>query len=1322
MTINLNEMKRFVLISIYTLLSSLAIVGRAETNSIHIPIQQISTDNGLSHTTVLSIYRDEFGFVWIGTTDGLNRFDGHSVTTFRYDSEDDTSIKANNITEICGNGNGLIYIKGQKCLISYDLRKERFKTIHEDGINAITYSNGLHYASGNMVFRINPDNSEECIYKHNEPTHISTIRVIRFDTEGNMFIATSSNDIIRVSPDGRQRKFRFENIYSLDTDEYGNTWVSTRTSGFIRIDPDGNCSEYIFKGNSQQALDRNNVRSVVHAYGSKYYIGTYDGLLLYDITDGEIQSLTYDLRRGFENHAVRLLYKSGNLLFIGSFHAGFQYYNTEEGFQQTFAPAFHHGTLSSPIISSVCKDIRGILWIGSISGGLTVIDPERRIDPGLHRKIKSCKMLYNIKGMHYDRVSDELWITTFSEGLVRIDISDNTLEEISLGEPIQNIIKIMPLDQDRLILCSTIDGLFSLNKKTMKISSLNSSFGLGNIGVINDIAVYDDKLWICTDNQILKIDLASNRIINKYSTSTFPGMLAEHTIRCIFCRSNGELWAGTSGAGIFRYDCEHDSFINCTAGKYHGNNFINHITEGNLYQNRLYFATNDGISILDTENCHFDIINRSSMLPLSITDFVYVSDDSTIYCSGMQGLYAAKEETISKSDPQNPRFLITGLMVDNQKVVPDDNDSSPLAVSTLFQKSITLKHSISSVAFEVANSSLDPSSNLSFEYMLEGFDTEFIKPYSNTIHYTNLTPGRYTLHVRSYGSDIDSEKMDIRILPPVYARWWFICAIILLSCIITYTITSYYINKRQLNDKLREAEREREMTQAKVEFFANVSHEFRTPLTLINSYLEVMLLSNSMSPENYRNLNGALANTTKLRDMINEFIDASKSDGQIRLNMTYSFVRSFVYEYYTVFADYAQQKNINLVFESNVDENLSVAFDRIHIGRALSNLITNAFKYTSGSGTIKFEISQDKEYLHICVEDNGRGIQKEDIGNVFRRFWQEKDANEGLAAKGSGIGLSYVKTIVELHNGKVGVSSVPGVSTRFTISLPINNSLCGYVPPFSSVIDAEEDIDQLTEREEGASDRYNVMIVEDNDELRGLLQRIFSNHFNVITAPDGAIALSTIEQNPVDLVVSDVMMPNMSGIELCNILKSQPSTSHIPVVLLTALNAEGSIIKGLNTGADDYITKPFSTKILVARCNNILAMRKQLQLKYQVSAESNIEMLTENHIDSDILQKAIQIIESNLSAPSFDIIDFAQELGLSRTSLFNKIKSLTGMTPNNFMIDIKLKHAANSLLKNGSDNVSNIAYACGFNTLSHFNKLFKKTYGMTPSEYRASHK
>ena len=246
------------------------------------------------------------------------------------------------------------------------------------------------------------------------------------------------------------------------------------------------------------------------------------------------------------------------------------------------------------------------------------------------------------------------------------------------------------------------------------------------------------------------------------------------------------------------------------------------------------------------------------------------------------------------------------------------------------------------------------------------------------------------------------------------------------------------------------------------------------------------------------------------------------------------------------------------------------------------------------------------------------------------------------------------------------------------------------------------------------------MIIEDNTELRNLLQRIFSKQFNVFVAGDGAAALSLVENTAVDLVLSDVMMPNMSGIEFCNILKSQPSTSHIPIILLTALNAEGSIIKGLNTGADDYITKPFSAKILLAKCHNILNVRKQLQEKYLGSAKSDINILTESTIDNDILQRAIQIIESNISAPTFDIIDFAQELGLSRTSLFNKIKSLTGMTPNNFMIDIKLKHAARNLLKNSSDNISDIAYACGFNTLSHFNKLFKKTYGMTPSEYRSS--
>ena len=1316
-----HDMKRFLTTLSFLFCLSAGLTLYADNSAVHIPIHQISTDNGLSHTTVNAIYRDEFGFVWIGTTDGLNRYDGHSITTYRYDSADDRSIKANNISQICGNRNGHIYIKGQNSLIVYDQRKEEFKTIHEDGITAITYHDGLYYATGNSIYRIDAAGKEECIHTH-LCQGTCNITQIRFDSNGNLSFSTSSDEIVRTTSDNRTRRFRIENFYALDSDDFGNIWISTRTSGFARIDAGGNLQKFVFEGNSRQASDRNNVRSIIHAYGNKYYIGTYDGLILYDAVTHENSALTYDLRKGFENHAVRTLHRDGNILFIGTFHAGLQYYNMDEGFQQTFAPAFQHGALTSPIISAVCKDVRGILWIGSISGGLSVIDPEKKINGILQKRIRSCKALYNVKSMYYDPEEDVLWIATFSEGIVRIGISQNTFDEIPLQNPIQNIVKILSLDERSLILCSTIDGLYRLDRQTMKITSLQKKLGLSNIGIINDIAVDAGTLWLCTDHQILKVDIEKGSITSRYSTSSFHGMLAEHTTRCLYCDRSGKLWAGTSGAGIFAYDQKSDSFVNCTSGKHQGNNFINNITEGYISDDRLYFATNDGISILHRDTQHFDIVNRNSILPLSITDFIYISEDSTIYCSGMQGLYAAKENILSDQADKTQRFKITGLRINNQKVHPGSSETSLLSESVLYQNSITLQHTNSSVAFDIANCNLDPSGNLGFEYRLEGFDQEFIKPYSNTVSYTNLTPGNYTLYIKANGSDDIIDRMELCILPPFYARWWFIMCVILLVGTIAYFIGTYYVNRRQMSRKLREAQRENEVTQAKVEFFANVSHEFRTPLTLINSYLEVMLQSGGISPENYRNINGALANTTKLKDMINEFIDASRTDGQLRLNMTYSFIKPFVYEYYTVFSDYAQQKDITLEFDCKVDDMTQIAFDRIHIGRALSNLISNAFKYTGPKGKIGFEIHQDDEFVHICVHDSGKGIKKENLNNVFERFWQDKEANDGLLMKGSGIGLSYVKSIVEMHNGKVDVSSIPDVSTKFTISLHVCNSLCAYVPPFSNVLDNVDVLDSIAEADACDGVRNNLLIIEDNTELRSLLQRIFSRRYNVYVAGDGADALALVEQTPVDLVLSDVMMPNMSGIEFCNILKSQPSTSHIPVVLLTALNAEGSIIKGLNTGADDYITKPFSAKILLAKCQNILNVRKQLQEKYQSSAKPDINILTESTIDNDILHKAIQIIESNISAPAFDIIDFAQELGLSRTSLFNKIKGITGMTPNNFMIDIKLKHAARKLLEKGDNNISDIAYACGFNTLSHFNKLFKKTYGMTPSEYRNTSK
>ena len=1290
----------------------------------HVPIHQISTDNGLSHTIINSIYRDEFGFAWIGTIDGLNRYDGHSITTFRYDREDPYSIKANFISEVCGDKNGHIYIRGQHCLISFDMRTERFHTIHESGINAITWHDALYYATNNAVFRINNESDEECIYQHLEPEYISSIQNICFDSAGNLTLLTSSDEVIRISGNGKRLRHSFSQLYDLNPDEYGNIWVSTRTSGFHKIDRNGECTSYTFKGTSQKILDRNNVRAVIHAYGSKYYVGTYDGLLLFDTVTGDVTSVTYDLQKGFDNRAVRTLYYDNGILFIGTYHAGFQYFNTKEDFQQTFYPAARQNAISSPIISSVCKDRRNVLWIGSISGGLTIMDPDNKIRHDLRNRIESCKVLNNIKNLHYDYIEDILWVATFSEGVVKIDFGRNSLQEISpyhkSGEsPIQNIVRILPYDSRHLLLCSTIDGIFSLDTESLKMTSLKPIYGAAGFGIINDIAVNGDILWMCYDNSVVQVDLARQEIVQTYPTCDFPDMLAEHRTTRIFCSKNGDIWVGTSGAGLFRYDKTGDRFICCRTDNSKDNGFINDICEGFLSDDLLYLATNDGISIYSISTGHVKAINRNSNLPLTITDFIYTYPDSTLYCSGMQGLYASKEETLSDTRSNRHDLFITGIWIDNSRVVPDDSESALLHSSTLFQKSVTLRHSVSSVAFEIANSGLEPSDNLSFEYMLKGYDSEFLKPYSNTISYTNLVPGRYTLYIRPSGAEEYTQEMSLRILPPIYARWWFILALFIITGIILYVVIMHYENRRKLNIKLKEAERDREVTQAKVEFFANISHEFRTPLTLIHSYLELMLQTPNISPESYRYINGAMANTAKLKDMTNEFINASKSDGQLHLSLTYSPVESFVNEYYAVFYDYAMQKDITLVFDSRIGSEVTIAFDRIHIGRALSNLISNAFKYTRGGGKIRLEITQDNEFVHICVEDNGIGIKENDLDNVFLRFWQDKQANEGLITKGSGIGLAYVKTILDMHNGKVSVSSTPDVSTRFTISLPKSNHMIGYIPPFSFIHDADEITDTThIDTEFTKNHDYSILIAEDNSELRQLLRRIFAPHYKVTLASDGAEALHIIEHDQPDLIVSDVMMPNMSGIELCNILKAQPQTSHIPVVLLTALNAEGSIIKGLNTGADDYVTKPFSARILLARCYNILHIRKQLQEKYQNSADSAVDILTDSQIDNEILQKAVQIIEANISAPAFDITDFAQELGLSRTSLFNKIKSLTGMTPNNFIIDIKLKHAATSLRKHPDGNISTIAYACGFNTLSHFNKLFKKTYGITPTQYR----
>ena len=553
-------------------------------------------------------------------------------------------------------------------------------------------------------------------------------------------------------------------------------------------------------------------------------------------------------------------------------------------------------------------------------------------------------------------------------------------------------------------------------------------------------------------------------------------------------------------------------------------------------------------------------------------------------------------------------------------------------------------------------------------------------------------------------------------------------------------IISIYITRLRLSESLKleqkHAENIKKENQAQLKLFTNISHEFRTPLTLIISQIETLIQNNRFTNQTYNKLSIAYHNCMQLRELITELLDYRKHEmGHLKLQVCHNDIIHFVRENYILFSDYASKNNITIEFNTDY-ESLDLWFDPKHFQKVINNLLFNAIKSTGNGGKISIEVKKDNKNAIISISDNGKGIPAKDIDKIFDIFYQVEDSNSSIpGTTGSGIGLAFVKTIIDMHHGNIKVSSKEGEGSTFSIILPLGKAHFSkseiifsqptdYSPPvFNSPTpiiqsDESESTTEIAEISLKLQSKPQMFIVEDNEQIRAMLKEILSPFYYIRSFATAESAISEIEATMPDIVITDVMMPGMDGKELCKRIKSNPATSHIPVVLLTAQNAIDQYIEGLRTGADDYITKPFNTQLLISRCNNLVNSRILLQEKFSHKPETTVQMLASNKIDKEILDKAISIIEANISNTDFNMNAFAREMGMARTNLFAKIKAISGQTPNDFIISIRLKKGAYLLRNNPELNITEIAEKIGFSSPRYFSKCFKDIYNISPLTYR----
>ena len=1367
---------RKVLLSLAIVSASVG-VSRGQT----ILFDQLQTVDGISEYSVNAIYQDGFGRIWIATRDGLNVYDGKTVEVFRPKAGGKGPILGHNVYNVTGDGNETIYVHCMMGLMVYDLRHERFETICESDVERIAMGRKYLWLSfQNRLNRLDERNRPVPYYLFNDDINITAICEA---SDGMIYVGTRDHGLLTLDSNRKVSSvIKAIDVVCIFEDAEHMIWVGSSRNGLYRVGKN-RIVNYRSDARDENTLSNDFVRCINQDNRGNYWIGTFHGLNRFDpITERFTRYYHSDTQSNSlgDNSIWCITRDRQGTMWIGSFYGCVNKFNPDYLFDHYYTPGTPGKGLCGKIIGSVAEDERGNLWVCSENSGLNYLDRSKdrfswflQDKDGFYDFQKGA-----LKDILYDRQERCLWICTHLNGLHRMDLASGRIERINFtANPPGNdfVRRILPYG-DKLIL-GTHNSVYLFDKRTRKAEPLvdNRRNSLEYRQIWDMLIDRQGRLWFSTSSEIYCYTFETGALVRYNYDPADPNSLQEGNLYVFAEDADGRLWIGSAGGGIALFD-EHTRqfrhFDTSNSGLL--DDYVLGMVETPM--GNLLVATNKGLSCFDHRNGLFHHCDNSyPMLMLSERPLHRLKSGEIVICS-INGMLIADEEELSIKSQRFP-IHFSKLYVNNTEIRPGD-DSGILREVIEYTDTIRLgpKHTTLRLDFTVPNyvNALQPA----VEYRLEGFNETWVPlDLHDNINFTNLAPGHYRLIVRcrmdATGEESSRAELHIFVRPPLYKTIGAYVFYVLFFLTVLVVVIRAYTNHIRLKSSLDSVEREKrylqELNEMKLNFFANISHELKTPLTLITSQLEAISRQNNLPAPFSKKILNVLRNTDKMNRLIGEILDFQKQENQsFRLHLGLYDLVSHVREVCVPFREYAVSQGVLLHIVSRLPDNqsLPVRFDKVQFEKVLYNLLSNAFKATKAGGTITVSVSREEDRAVVRVQDTGYGIAQENLHRIFDRFYQEK---VGSWQSGSGIGLALTKGIVEAHGGTIRVESKPNEGALFIVSLPLESvnpdslrelaSASGEIhnvveddrlqagqeadnPEGNPHMDADttqescvagtsvpllpmggdEPATDGTDSNDGESEKQRmctILIVEDNEELLGTLAEIFSPFYHVITASNGAEGLQLTESRQPDLVLSDVMMPVMDGVEMCKKIKSNFNTCHIPVVLLTARGAVEHIVFGLQHAADDYILKPFNITLLLARCNNIIKNRLALQAHYMHSPQSDIKQVATNLNDQELLGRAVKLIEENLDNAEFDIDTFAREMCLGRSNLFRKIKGVTGQTPNEFIVNIRLKKSLALLKKHPDMPVYQIAMMVGFNEDTYFMRCFKKAFGKTPSQYRA---
>lgn len=1323
--------------------------------------RNLDMKEGLSQGTVFAVAQDEIGHMWFGTRDGLNKYDGYQFTVYRHVPQQSTSLVGNDIRVLYFDTLiQTLWIGTLQGLSRYDATVDTFQNYTESqGLSSSSVrcvqrdSKGrLWVGTADGLNLLQDDRQQFQSISLDFPNNIDgEIIAMTEDSEGNLLIGVD-NGLYQLLEHGAGRysvlplvtkeKFALSDyrVQALLEGDPGQLWMGTRSGGVYLWDRHSNQIK-VFKEEEggKHPLSSNGVRVLTKQSNGTIWVGTFVGLVKYNPKTGDYQHFFADDEdlAYLRSRSIRsIFFDQRGGMWIGTYHGGASYYDPALSRFQHFEPLANGNSISHNVVSSFLEDENDNFWIGTEGGGLNYFNRSSgdfttyRFRSGEDNSLSG----NNVKTIIADKLG--LWIGTFRQGLNYLDLNAKTFRHFKHDPEAPNSLSnnnvySLLKEGDRLWIVTYGGGLNVMDFATEQFESYQADPSDSTaISSNNGRVIFKDsrdQLWVGTENGVNLIQRTSAQD----TILQFQCFIPNKKVYALYEDEKQTLWIGTFSNGLFALNLQDFSLKQYTELDGLPGRAIFGIEQDET--GKLWLSTNNGLSKFDRENLVFTNYNYSNGLQNLQFNYNahYRARSGELLFGGNNGFTLFEPAEII-SDSFTPPLIFTDLRVYNQKV--DVGDKSGLLPKALNEvNELTFKYNEAIFSIGIAALDYFNPSNIQYTYKLDGLDNDWNHKVGKTeASYTIQRPGTYTLRVKasnSYGIWSEGErKMKITVLPPPWLSTTAFVIYSLILLLIFYGIWYFTRLRHRLHLEKLAKEKEKELNEVKLRFYTDITHEFRTPLTLILGPINELMEKHSGNGTSSQ-LFSVKRNAERLLKLVNQILSFRKLEsGHEHVQAQQADMVPFLQEIYSSFEETAKLRKITYAFHTSAPEVIAW-FDPEKLEKVIFNLLSNAFKFTPDKGAIKLEIDKEESSLQIRVSDSGNGIKKELHEQIFKRYY-EKVAIPFSKWKGSGLGLALSKQMIALHHGKLWVESEVGQGATFFVKIPlgkehfraeelVDGKLVSPLPSPSRKLELPKVMDEqpsLTPITQAGAKAPAILLVEDNVEILQYLEGIFEGTYRIITAADGQEGLRKAAKENPDLIISDIMMPNMDGTTLCSKIKSDIKTSHIPVILLTARAAQPFKNEGLETGADDYITKPFNPNELRLRVRNIIRTRQIIREKFVRVMNFEPKEVTVTSADEQFLRNALDIAEKHIDNSKFTAEQFAYELAVSRPLLFTKMKALTDQTPNNFMKTLRMKRAA-QLLEQRKLNVSEVAYKVGFRDTRYFSKCFQKQFNKTPSEY-----